>query len=183
MGEHELTETLLLRERSFLSPEDAGRAAEHLRWCPECQRLRESADESLSFLSSAPMKAPVPGFTARWQALKAKREAELLKNENLKLLTIIGVLMGLCSVGCALVFLVPGNFAAMAVRGASLFSLVFVMGEKLGSVFAIFRRPLTILFGALTFGIISYFVSMLIPAIVIRHQAKKEGTLIYEKNE
>ena len=182
MDEHDFSRTLIF-EHSSLSGEELEKRDQHFRECSDCQKLKKSMDESLSFLASSPMKAPMPGFTARWSVLKAKREAEALKNENLKLLTIIGVLMGLCTLGCALIFCVPGNLAELVQQGARAFSLTVKVGQELGQVISIFNRPLTILFGVISLSAILYMAAVLIPACIIRRQSKKEGSLLYDENE
>jgi len=72
---HQPFEEWLLSEDP-LAPEQARALQEHLRECESCLSLSRAWDAVEDELAGAPQAAPAAGFSQRWQANLAKRQAQ-----------------------------------------------------------------------------------------------------------
>ncbi|MDR3574094.1 MAG: hypothetical protein P4L50_09540 [Anaerolineaceae bacterium] len=76
---------------SDLSAEQLQDLATHLDDCSDCQQLRQNLRSASALLQAAPMIAPTPGFTQRWQvSLVERRAAHQRRQARLLFLALAG---------------------------------------------------------------------------------------------
>jgi predicted anti-sigma-YlaC factor YlaD len=63
-----------LLSASSLTPEEHALLQEHLKSCESCRRLLDAWQEVDYQLKAAPLRAPEPGFTHRWQVRLAQEQ-------------------------------------------------------------------------------------------------------------
>jgi predicted anti-sigma-YlaC factor YlaD len=76
---------------SSLTPEEHAQLQEHLKSCESCRQLSEAWQEVEYRLNSAPLRAPEPGFTSRWQSRLAQ---EQLRQQQLQTVYVLAMGVG-----------------------------------------------------------------------------------------
>ena len=70
---------------------------EHLKACPQCQRLQTALHESQNRIKASKIYSPQPGFSQRWQTMLCKRrEFEKIRQVRRTLLILV-MLMSMAS--------------------------------------------------------------------------------------
>jgi hypothetical protein len=96
---HQPYETWLLSEHQG-TPAQNVELQQHLETCPDCRKLDAGWKEARQQIQDAALVSPRPGFTARYQASLAERQARLARLQTLRL--VGGLAGGLALVSLAL---------------------------------------------------------------------------------
>ncbi len=88
---HQPFETWIIDETN-LTPEQQGSLREHLLTCEECRQFQRSWSTVRSQIASAPVMAPAPGFTRRWNTglVERRRQQQKLQERRLLLFLVGG---------------------------------------------------------------------------------------------
>ena len=70
---------------------------EHLKICPQCNRLQTAWNESQSMIRSARIHSPKPGFSQHWQTMLVKRREIERTRQVRRTLFLLTLLMGTAS--------------------------------------------------------------------------------------
>jgi hypothetical protein len=70
---------------------------EHLKICPQCNRLKTAWNESQILIKSARVYSPKPGFSQNWQTMLLKRREIERTRQVRRTLFLLILLMGLAS--------------------------------------------------------------------------------------
>ena len=132
---------------------------EHLKVCPQCQKLQTAWLESQNQIKAAKVHEPQPGFSLRWQTLFSnRRELEKIRQVR-RTLIILALLMILAS----LFYMLQNNLlVTWIVSAISLFASLFInitktladIGEVLSDTPALFYG-----FGFLSLGVVAAFLA------------------------
>ena len=118
---------------------------EHLKACPQCQKLQTAWYESQNRIKSAIVYEPRPGFSQRWQTMFYKRR-ELEKTRQVRrTLLILVILMGTAS----LVYMLQNNLlATWIVSAISLIASLFInMTKALAGIGEMLSETPALLYG------------------------------------
>lgn len=95
---HQPFEDWLLAEEP-LSADEQRRLDEHLAACPGCTRLAEAWGSTRAVLAAAPLAAPAPGFSQRWEARLVKERAARLRRRTLGISGLLVMALALLAWG------------------------------------------------------------------------------------
>ncbi len=123
---------------------------EHLKACPQCQKLQTAWLESQNRIKAASVYKPQPGFGQRWQTMLIKRR-ELEKTRQVRqTLLILVLLMSMAS----LVYMLQNNLLVTWIVSAisMIASLLINMTKALAGIGELFSETPALLYG---FGFLS----------------------------
>lgn len=182
MSIHSIVENRILDQ---ITPEgeEAERFREHLTECASCAELDRRVRERMRLFRDAPMKVPMSGFTERWLAFKQKREKETLQRENLNMLAILAVLIGITALTCAVILLVPGYGHRVMMDTVNSLATMMQIGMKAGVVLNTFREPLMFIGGLFTVGVLLYGVLIFSSMYHIFYRTRRERLTEYVEPE
>jgi anti-sigma factor RsiW len=156
---HQQFEEWLFADQT-LTPQEEAVLQEHLEGCESCRLLAASWREVERDLRQAPVVAPAPGFTLRWQARLEGQQRRLHRRQSVLLLgySIAGVFLLLGS----LVILLwpqlqsPGTiFYTWLYQTASLLVYLSYAGSVLSSIFRTAANIVPLVWWILMAGILS----------------------------
>jgi len=146
---HKLFESWIL-DNSPITKTEQQQLREHLKACPQCQRLQTAWLESQNRIKSASVNEPQPGFSQRWQTMLSKRR-DLEKNRQVRrTLLILVILMGMAS----LVYMLQNNLlVTWIVSAISIIASLFIyMSKALAGIGELLSETPALVYG---FGFLS----------------------------
>ena len=123
---------------------------EHLKACPQCQKLQTAWHESQNRIISASVYKPQPGFSQRWQTMLCKRREFEKTRQVRRTLLILVMLMGMAS----LVYMLQNNLlVTWIVSAISMIASLFInITKALAGIGELLSETPALLYG---FGFLS----------------------------
>jgi hypothetical protein len=146
---HRPFESLIL-DNSPITKSEQQQLREHIKACPQCQKLQTAWHESQNRIISAIIYKPQPGFSQRWLTMFYKRR-ELVKTRQVRrTLLILVMLMGMAS----LVYMLQNNLLVTWIVSAisMIASLLINITKALAGIGELLSETPALLYG---FGFLS----------------------------
>jgi len=164
---------------SLITKTEQQQLRDHLRACPQCQKLQTAWHESQNRIKSASVYKPQPGFSQRWHTLLYKRREFEKTRQVRRTLLIMAVLMGMASI----VYMFQNNLlVTWIVSAISMIASLFINITKglagLGEVLA--ETP-ALLYG-LSFLSLGAFTALLASIAFILWNVLKKGNQKHADN-